>query len=461
LPWLQGKAILRDLARSAGIKKDVDLVLHNGVAGPITCGIFRPTIICPLDAQSWSRADLQRALIHELEHAVRGDCLTHGLARFVCAIYWFHPLVWTSWRRLSLEAERACDDAVLRRAEAADYADQLLTLAQRMNSGARMPVLAMANRSDLTRRVASVLNPKQRRGRPGRSWTAAASTATVLLIAIIAPLRAIGRMPQAPAAGQRLEFEVASVKKNVSGSPSASFGGRPGGMIVVQNNTLRNIIRNVWGLQGFQIVGGPDWINNDRWDINAKAPESLIRQTQQQSQQQQQQLMLMMRTLLADRFKLVVHNEKRDMPVYALVLARPDGKFGPQLKRSELDCNALAEAIRRGEATPPPRSADQPFCGTRTGRGSVMTSGVEMADFARNLSPSTGRIVVDRTGLTGAFDLNLTFTPDPLGPGVGDPALDVPSLFVAIQEQLGLKLEAARTPIDVLVIDSAATPTEN
>jgi beta-lactamase regulating signal transducer with metallopeptidase domain len=136
LPWLQGKAILRDLARSAGIKKDVDLVLHNGVAGPITCGIFRPTIICPLDAQSWSRADLQRALIHELEHAVRGDCLTHGLARFVCAIYWFHPLVWTSWRRLSLEAERACDDAVLRRAEAADYADQLLTLAQRMNSGA-------------------------------------------------------------------------------------------------------------------------------------------------------------------------------------------------------------------------------------------------------------------------------------------------------------------------------------
>ena len=253
-------------------------------------------------------------------------------------------------------------------------------------------------------------------------------------------------------AAQQPAFEVASVKRNVSGSSSASFGGQPGGRINVVNNTLRNIIRNTWNLQNYMIVGGPDWMNDDRWDINAKAPEG--------PQPTQQQLMLMMRSLLADRFKLVVHNETRDTPVYALVLARPDGKFGPQLRRSELDCAALAAAAARG-ATPPPRPADRPFCGTRQGQGTIMTSGVLMADFARNLSGSTGRIIVDKTGLTGPFDLDLKFTPDPLGGAVGDPATDMPSLFVAIQEQLGLKLEAQRLPVEVLVIDSAQRPMEN
>jgi bla regulator protein BlaR1 len=463
VPWLHGQTVVRELADRVGIKRQIDVVLHDDVVGPMTCRILHPAIVCPADVQLWTDAELERAMLHELEHVRRADCFTHGLARLVCAVYWFHPLVWMSWRRLGLEAERACDDAVLRRAEATEYADQLVRLARRIKANARRPLLAMANRSDLTVRIASVLDAKQRRGRPRAAFTAAAITAAALLIAAIAPLRAVSTISQAPAQ-PRLEFEVASVKKNLSGNQGGSFGARPGGQIVVTNNTLRNIIRNVWNVQDFQIVGGPEWINQDRWDVNAKAPESLIQQQPQQQQtmqQQQQQLLMMMRTMLADRFQLLVHNEKREMPVYAIVLARPDGRFGPQLKRSELDCNALAEAIKRGEATPPPRSPDRPFCGTRTGAGTIMTSGVQMADFARNLAPSTGRIVLDRTGLTGPFDIELKFTPDPLGPGVGDPATDVPSLFVAIQEQLGLKLEAVRAPVDVLVIDSAQRPTEN
>jgi uncharacterized protein (TIGR03435 family) len=461
--WLHGQTVVRELADRVGIKREIDVILHDDVPSPMTCGILHPAIVCPPDVQSWTGAELERAMLHELEHIRRGDCFTHGLARLVCAVYWFHPLVWMSWRRLGLEAERACDDAVLRRAEATEYADQLVRLAGRIKANTRRPLLAMVSRSDLTVRIASVLDAKQRRGRPGPTFTAAAMTAAALLIAAIAPLRAVSTISQAPAQ-QRLEFEVASVKKNPSGNQGGSFGARPGGQIVVTNNTLRNIVRNVWNVQDFQIVGGPEWINQDRWDVNAKAPESLIQQHPQQQQtvqQQQQQLLMMMRTMLADRFQLVVHNEKREMPVYAIVLARPDGRFGPQLKRSELDCNALAEAIKRGEATPPPRSPDRPFCGTRTGAGTIMTSGVQMADFARNLSPSTGRIVLDRTGLTGPFDIELKFTPDPLRPGVGDPATDVPSLFVAIQEQLGLKLEAVRAPVDVLVIDSAERPSEN
>ena len=248
---------------------------------------------------------------------------------------------------------------------------------------------------------------------------------------------------------QQPSFEAAVVKRNVSGDPGASFGGTPG-RIVVSNNTLFNIIRNTWRLQPFQIVGGPDWINKDRWDITAKAPEGTLAP---------RDMLLMMRTLLAEHFKLVVHDEAREMPVFALVLARFDGKFGPQFRRSEVDCAAIFSAVERG--APPPRAPGQPTCGqTSVGAGTVKASGVLLADFARNLSGRAERIILDRTGLSGYFDIDLKYAPDQLGPDSPDRVGDgAPSLFAAIQEQLGLKLEAQRLPVDVLVIDSADRPT--
>jgi uncharacterized protein (TIGR03435 family) len=175
----------------------------------------------------------------------------------------------------------------------------------------------------------------------------------------------------------------------------------------------------------------------------------------------------MLQTLLADRFKLVIRREMRDTPVYALVLARADGRLGSGLRQSTVDCaaiNAALNAARQRGETPPAPADGRPLCGTRTGRGTVMTSGVAMADFARNLAPQTGRAVVDRTGLNGAFDIDLTWTPDqgPPGPdGPVAPAGDGVSLFAAIQEQLGLKLDAQRAPVDTLVIDSASRPVED
>jgi uncharacterized protein (TIGR03435 family) len=275
---------------------------------------------------------------------------------------------------------------------------------------------------------------------------------SVVVVATFLSAVSLSAQTTAPSNTPQQAFEVASIKANNSGAQSASFGAQPGGRIVVVNNSLRNIIRNVWNVQNYQIVGGPDWVNVDRWDITAKVPEGVPTQPLI--------VMQMMRPLLADRFKLVVHNETREMPVYALVLARTDGKFGPQMKRSESNCAAIAEANRRGEPAPE-RSPDAPFCGTRSSPGAITTSGVLMADFARNLSNAAGRVTVDRTGLTGGFDLQLKFSPDPLGPNVGDPASDLPSLFAAIQEQLGLKLEAQRAPIEMLVIDSAQRATEN
>src|SRR5262245_11024602 len=115
----------------------------------MTCGVLRPVVMLPDDAQRWDEKDLERAFVHELEHVRRCDWAVHCLARVACAAYWFHPLVWTAWRQLTLEAERACDDAVLGNSEATVYADQLLGLARRRSAVRRSPALAMANRSDL------------------------------------------------------------------------------------------------------------------------------------------------------------------------------------------------------------------------------------------------------------------------------------------------------------------------
>jgi uncharacterized protein (TIGR03435 family) len=252
-------------------------------------------------------------------------------------------------------------------------------------------------------------------------------------------------------------FEVASVRENTSASDNASVRAQPGGRVSVTNNSLRNIIRNAYNIQNYQIIGGPDWINTVRWDITAKAPDDAP----------PQQLLLMVRTLLSDRFKLVVRNETREMPIYALVLARPDGRLGTQLRASNVDCAALfASARARGEA-PQPTTNGRPTCGTRTTRGGMMTTGVAMADFARNLGPFTGRPVVDMTGLTGVYDLDLTWTPEEAPPGPDGtltqrpPSNDGGSLYTAVQEQLGLKLDAQRGPVDVLVIDSVERPIQD
>lgn len=127
-----------------------------------------------------------------------------------------------------------------------------------------------------------------------------------------------GQTPPRPHA-----FDVASIKENVSGSDNASVRAQPGGRVSVSNNSLRSIIRNAYSVQNHQIVGGPDWVSTVRWDITAKAPEDAP----------PQQLLLMLRTLLADRFKLVIRNETREMPIYALTLARADGRLGRSCAR--------------------------------------------------------------------------------------------------------------------------------
>jgi uncharacterized protein (TIGR03435 family) len=300
----------------------------------------------------------------------------------------------------------------------------------------------------------------------------ARAAACLLLVAIIVPRAGAVLHTQVPTvpleqAVQWLSqagpaFEVASIRANRSGDTGVRFGFQPGGRFNGVNVSLQTMIRNAYGVQSFEIVGGPAWLAVDRYDIVAKAPENA----------QPEQVRQMVRTLMADRFKLVLHRETRELPIYALVLARPDGRLGPQLKPSSTNCEEVARTLNsagRGGAAPPappPQSGNRPTCGIRVNAGAtaiLIAGGTPIAQLASNLSGAVNRTVVDRTGLTGGFDIDLTFTPDPLmfqgaAPTDQPPG---PSLFTALQEQLGLKIESTRGPVEVLVVDSAERPTEN
>lgn len=193
LPVAWHRAELARLADARGVSLPVELLEHEAVPAPMTFGVSRPVIVLPLDAREWSEAELRCALMHEIEHIQRGDWLMQIVARTVAAFYWFHPLVWTSWRRLCLEAERSCDDAVVISEDSADYAEQLVSLAQRMSATPVQPMLGMANRSDLSTRVTAVLDDRLHRGRAGFALAAGTVAAAALVVLTVAPVRAIAR----------------------------------------------------------------------------------------------------------------------------------------------------------------------------------------------------------------------------------------------------------------------------
>jgi beta-lactamase regulating signal transducer with metallopeptidase domain len=201
LPWLGGSDVVGQMARQAGLPP-VELLVHEDIPAPLTCGFGRPCILLPSEAQHWHDSDLRRAIVHELEHVRRCDWMIQLAARAACALYWFHPLAWVTWRQLCLEAERACDDAVLETGERTDYAEQLVQLARRMSAGAAQPALGMANRSDLSARVTALLNEGQRRGRAGIMRTGGIVLAAAALILAMAPLKAVV-VPVDPAAGPK------------------------------------------------------------------------------------------------------------------------------------------------------------------------------------------------------------------------------------------------------------------
>jgi uncharacterized protein (TIGR03435 family) len=270
---------------------------------------------------------------------------------------------------------------------------------------------------------------------------------------------------QTQASEPRRTFEVASIRQNLS-NDTRSFSAQPGGRLVVRNFAVQGLIAAAYEMADIQaliperILGGPDWIESERYDIEAKAATEF----QFRPGAPPQDMFLMLRSLLEDRFKLTTHRETREMPIFELVVARKDRTLGPGLHKSSVDCDALF-AGGRAAVPPAPRTPNgPPPCRVMGGPARTVAAGVTMQQLAANLSNHMQRFVVDKTGLTERFDLNLTWTPERLpagSPPPGIPPVDPngASLVTALQEQLGLKLEAARGPVSVLVIDRVEHPT--
>jgi uncharacterized protein (TIGR03435 family) len=284
----------------------------------------------------------------------------------------------------------------------------------------------------------------------------------VLLIAVATSVAAQSPASTTPVAPV---FAIASIKPSVPSPDGRMFvdsGARPGGQWFSQNTEFISILRSAYpafSLPG-QIVGGPDWVSTARFDINARAEGNPPRDVMTE----------MLKRLLSDRFSLKVHTEQREVDVYALVLARPDGRLGPGIKASTADCQAVEEARKKAAAsgappTPAPKLGAKPECGMQSVSMNCVqrlaTGGMPIGAVTIPIQQTVGRPVVDRTGLTGRWDIELQFACT-TGPLVAADRPDAPaSVFTALQEQLGLKLESRKEKMDVLVIDQVEMPTPN
>jgi len=233
---------------------------------------------------------------------------------------------------------------------------------------------------------------------------------------------------------------VASVKVNHAVDPRGVTEYSPGGRLSATATTVAQLIRTAYRIQPYQLAGAPASLSTRRYDIAAKA-DGPPYPTQQ----------VLVRALLEDRFHLAARTETREMPIFALVVARSDGKLGAQLIQSSFDCATYLAAPH-----PRPEPGRTPNCATRIGPGALSGKAISMAQLAAGLAPFAGRFTVDKTGLAGGFDVELNWTPQP-APSAEDP----PNIFTALEEQLGLKLINEKGPVPVLVIDHIEEPKES
>ena len=438
--WLRGWRRARAALHSGTplhLDLPVPIISSPARLEPGVFGIFRPVLMVPEGIADYlTPPQLEAILAHELCHVRRRDNLTGALHMIVEAIFWFHPLMGWIRARLVAERERACDEEVLRAAgDPHVYAEGILNVCKFC---LKSPIVCMAgvSGSNLKHRIEEIV---AYRGAPAlnlrrKILLAAAGFAAVGGPLILGLLDAPASLAQSPAGGAKTPaFEAASIKPSKPGGRGRSMLTDPSGRFTAENATARELITFAYNVRAFQVSGGPGWIDADHYDIVAK-PEAKAGRGQ---------IYPMAQALLADRFKLNLHRETKDLPVYTLVIA----KGGPKFKEAKPD-------------------ADRPMNGIQGGRGEMTGLGADMGLFARRLAVLTGRTVVDRTGLTGKYDFKLQWTPD-TSQGMRSPEeppsdnTPGPSIFSAIQEQLGLKLEASKGPVEILVIDHIEKPSAN
>lgn len=288
------------------------------------------------------------------------------------------------------------------------------------------------------------------------SRTSLVVIAAIVLIPAAAPAQVttVDQGP-APAAARVPEFDVVSIKSDRSPTGQFRSGTTPDGISVV-NTPLLMLIRQAYGLfntNDDRIAGAPDWVKSSKFDIEAKVSGADVDDLHKLNREQRG---LMLQALLADRFKLKAHSETRELPIYWLTVS----KSGSKLK------GASNADITDGVTDSKDRAARG---STQLARGHLTAHAISISSLLSSLTQITGRTVLDKTGLTGEYDLTLEWTPDdastsirgPDGASINVVAESGPTIFTAVQEQLGLKLESGKGPVDCLVIDHVEPPTEN
>lgn len=274
-------------------------------------------------------------------------------------------------------------------------------------------------------------------------------------------------------AESRPSFDVVSIKPNRTnqGIPLVVF--QPGGRMIAANVTIRQVILVAYGIENLQLIDTPDWTTSERFAIEARTSDATPTST----------IRLMLRSMLAERFRLVAHSERRELPIVALTLARADKRTGPKLRPSGPECAPLRppEGIPMPPPPPPPPPGaanappiriilerDEPLgrrCGAMVAPGWMSARSITMEEFTRQLSTVLRRWVINETELPGRFDYDVIFSPEGLGGAlIGPPpasVFDAPSLETALRDDLGLRLDPRRGPVDVVVVDRIERPTEN
>jgi uncharacterized protein (TIGR03435 family) len=438
-----------------------------GIMEPGVVGFWRPVLLLPAGiATELTPSQLRAVVAHEYCHIRRRDNVTAALHMLVEAVFWFHPLVWWIGARLIHERERACDEHVLRTyGDPRSYADGILSVCRRYVE-TQLACVAGVGSSDLKARIEAIMRNETRDalGTWKALGLATAGTVTIAVPILAGSLSASPlRSPQsASAAGTGPAFEVASVKRNTSGGPGWRLDPEPGGRLTATNVRVAALIRFAYDQPAFQVFGGPDWLDNERFDVIAKA----------EGDPPVAQKRLMLRRLLEERFNLAAHAEIRDLPIYALTMARADGRLGPNLRRAIADCTQEESPTLDDAGFGPGAASGATPCGffglapgtnMPAGSGGLAFRGVTIATLTKALVPVVRRSVVDETGLTGYFDADFDFVaelpPPPPPPGMPNPWDPFLSVFTVLPEQLGLKLDSKRGPVEVLVIDSVERPT--
>jgi len=456
---------LRDLGGRIGLSRPVRLLVSAVVQVPTVVGWLRPVVLLPVGALGGlPDGHLEALLLHELAHIRRHDYLVNILQSVAEALLFYHPAVWWVSAHIRAERELCCDDmAVAVSGDALTYARALTQLES--YRPAHLRAAMAANGGSLAGRIARLLG---RQARPAvRTGLGPGAIAVALLLAAAA----YGLFAQS---GAHPAFQVASIKPSpYQSEPTHHPMGvnyRPGGRMTAVDASLMLLIQFAYAphdnpmpghsrpLLASQVTGGPAWINSPGFDIEAKPDGNT----------DPQHAWLMLQTLLAGRFKLVLHRETRQLPVYDLTVARSGLKL-PAAKPA--DCVAFPPG------TMPHYVAGKVDCGYVSGpmpeSGSglrIMGRKVHIADLVRELSSILDKPVLDKTGFAGEFDLNLSFIADEAiigfeGAGAQGSAAAAdsnrPNIFAAMQEQLGLKLAPAKGPVEVLVVDHAEKPTAN